>query len=73
MMARLVPATAADLLADICHAAGIRAGSIRVGAAVHHLGEPVEAWLAQVTDDITHALDEMRETPESERTRATPA
>ncbi|MDQ1650490.1 MAG: hypothetical protein QOG60_2547 [Frankiaceae bacterium] len=53
VMARLAPATAADLLADICLAAGISTGSIRVGTAVHVLGHPIEAWLSQTTSDIT--------------------
>ena len=62
VMARLAPATAADLLADTCLAAGLNTGSIRVGAAVHVLGHPVEAWLRQVTGDITHAIGDKEAT-----------
>src|SRR3954453_13690071 len=51
MMGRLAPATAADLLAESCLAAGASAGSIRVGAAIRVLDDPLEAWLRQAGED----------------------
>jgi hypothetical protein len=55
IMARLAVATAADLLAELCQASGMRAGAVRVGATVRSLDDPVEAALRQAASDMTRA------------------
>ena len=58
IMARLAPATAADLLAESCRSAGVTSGAIQVGSAVRVLGDPLEAWRRQAAKDVTQAVSD---------------